>query len=340
MISNALVLVLGALPLTNGLLHSRKEPTKLQHASSESDEDLSDPWRSPSGEIITIPGQYAYVTMWMAKNHVPKNIQLDEDVMTPEEEEAALKEEEEKGHMDRTRLKEMKVNEMKLMESMTEESLEDSVVPATGSRGSHLAIKMAKDLKKVGSEYPLVILTNVPSLFEIATNETWKEKYPNVVIQQIGEEDYIKHTCRLAPLNKYHFQKIQIFGLEDYDKLLWMDLDVQVQRNLDSLFDESQYPLGDGDTIWGQSDNWNCEGKNAAKSRDLCSGMMLFKPSQKHLEGLKEQGRQMNYCWGDQKLIAKYFSKKNTKTKKIFPRSVVNWQHCGARNSMAAHKQK
>lgn len=310
------VLLLALLPLTNGLLHSSVKPIKAAKTKQE-------PAKMPNN---------AFVVMWMSKASVPKGIQMkmDEMEMSESDEAAALKEEESKGYMDSNR------TYAKLHQSIAEQSLESEVVPMTGPKGSNLATHLAKQLQKVGSKYPLVILTNAPKLLAIKTDPDLKAEYPNVVIREIAEDEYVKHTCSLASINKYHFQKIQIFGLEEYDKLIWMDLDMDVNKNLDSVFD---YDLGDGNVIYGQSDNWNCEPPNAWKSKQFCSGMMLFKPNKKLVEGLQEQGRKMKYCWGDQKLIASYFQEKYGRYKKIFPKNVVNWGHCGGKHSMVQHNQ-
>jgi alpha-N-acetylglucosamine transferase len=276
--------------------------------------------------------------MWLSKANIPKSTQLkiDEAVLSATDEQAALKEEEEKGYMSSGQIAKLHEKKPADLHQVVAE-LEESVVPGTGPKGIQLATKLATQLQNVHSKYPLVILTNSPKLIEIKHNETLKAMYPNVVIRQIKDNEYLEHTCGLSSINKFHFQKIQVFGLAEWDKLIWMDLDMDVNKNMDSVFDD--YDLGDGSVIYGQSDNWNCEGPGAWKSKQFCSGMMLFKPDPKHVEGLKEQGRKMKYCWGDQKLIASYYQQKYGRTKKIFPKSVVNWGHCGGKHSMVQHNQ-
>ena len=119
-----------------------------------------------------------------------------------------------------------------------------------------------------------------------------------------------------------------------------MDLDSDVNQNLDSVFDD--YDLADGKVIWGQADNWNCEAPNTLAGKTFCSGMMLFKPDVKHLEGLKQRGADMKNCWGDQKLISSYFTERFGRTQKIFPKQVVTWAHCGGdhNRSMVSHIQR
>merc|ERR1719265_1897753 len=113
-----------------------------------------------------------------------------------------------------------------------------------------------------------------------------------------------------------HYQKISIFGMTEYDKMLWMDMDVNVQKNFDEVFD--QYDLKEGDQIWGQHDNWSCQDKQADK--EFCSGVMLFKPKKDHVSGFMKQAKDMGYCWGDQKLIARYFSNSSsTRSKQLLP---------------------
>eukprot|EP00746_Dinoflagellata_sp_MGD_P154399 gnl/MRDRNA2_/MRDRNA2_84784_c0_seq1.p1 gnl/MRDRNA2_/MRDRNA2_84784_c0~~gnl/MRDRNA2_/MRDRNA2_84784_c0_seq1.p1 ORF type:complete len:305 (+),score=65.53 gnl/MRDRNA2_/MRDRNA2_84784_c0_seq1:56-970(+) len=200
--------------------------------------------------------------------------------------------------------------------------------------GVKYVLKTAIELQKVGSKYPFVVITNDPILMSIPHNESLRERYPNVVIR---ESEWMKPACKIygwsgKPVERLrlHHQKIQIFGMSEYDKVLYMDTDVSVKKNLDSIFDK--YDPKEG--LYGQQDDYfSCQG-----SGSFASGIMLFKPSAKHVEGLINQQKRQRTCGGDQDLIKNYFNKKI----KVFPKSVIDWSHCNheAKNSMAAHCQR
>merc|ERR1719235_94628 len=135
--------------------------------------------------------------------------------------------------------------------------------------------------------------------------------------------------------NRLSYQKLAIFGMTDYDKLIWMDNDIQVKKNMDRVFDD--FDVKDGNQIFGQKDNYNCF--NDRHAEDMSSGFMLVKPSREHMQGLIDQAKAIkNFCWGDQKIIARYFDHEE-RSRVNFPFSVVNWAHCGSKNSMASHNQ-
>lgn len=295
------------------------------------------------------PGKNAYVVMWISKDHVPEKVVQKFKVLTPEQEEAELTGLAEEGFEGLQSTLRMKLHEKKV--EKLEESLEagnalrgtssaSSDSENVGPKGWKHALKISKEMQAAGMKYPLVVMTNEPELTKINTNATMRQEYPNIVIKAVGANgdlDYLEQTCTTAALNKMHFQKLAVFGMEEYDKLIWLDLDSTVKKNLDVLFDSPEYDLKDGNQIWGQVDNWNCERAGPALHH-FCSGMMLFKPNKKHLEGLLEQGKKMGWCWGDQKILARYWGKEG-REKQLFPRSVVNWGHCGSKNSMVSHDQ-
>merc|ERR1719160_514771 len=71
------------------------------------------------------------------------------------------------------------------------------------------------------------------------------------------------------------FQKLSIFGFTNYDKLLWLDTEILMKRNVDYLFN---YDLNQGKTIYTQQNtDWDtCKFTN--DKGKICSGVMLFKP--------------------------------------------------------------
>jgi len=321
-ISHALVFLCATMPLASGLRLSRK----------------SEGQRKPHGEQRPVvmhmspnrPGGNAYVMMWIAKKHLPEGIKLRDSAMTEEEEEAEIRAMEEEGYTS------VRPRRAKLHQNMAEESLESKADSTWVDNGPEHLLKVSKELRQLGSKYPLVLLTNAPKLVEIKHNKTLQEQYPNVVIRELADDEWLKHECKMAEGHLTHFQKLSIFGLTDYDKLLWMDADVKAQKNMDSIFNE--YDTKGGMQVWGQHDNWMCE-KNGPKFKEFCSGMMLFTPKASTLQGMVDHARSVEFCWGDQRLISQFFGK-GGHSKMLFPRSVITWGQCGAKKSMAAHNQQ
>lgn len=239
----------------------------------------------------------AYVTMWLKKEHMPKGVVV------------------------------------KLQQ--TDQQNAGTLSTTWTNNGINRAKSMAKKLQQLESKYPLVILTNDPSLIEINQNEALKAEYPNVVIQEMNEENWLEQPCATMQKNLLSFQKLSIFGMTEYNRLLWLDMDVNMHKNMDSIFDE--YDVKDGQQIYGQQDNFHCF--NDRKTDNFSSGLMLIKPQKMHLEGMLEKARSKSFCWGDQKIIAEYFEK-DGRSRVNFPRNVINYAHCGAKEAMASHDQQ
>merc|ERR1719272_2075970 len=196
------------------------------------------------------------------------------------------------------------------LESMDVDEYKKKVSPTNlvdklgGEEVAHMGtLKLAQQLKALKSAYPIVLLTNDPKLLDIQFNETKREMYSNVVIKPIQNEDWLRQQCQLNPGNGIHYQKLAIFGLTEYDKLMWIDTDVSLRKNLDGIFD--QYDTKGGKTVWGQLDDYDCNGQG-----DFCSGLMLYTPKASLVQGLSVTAKAMHYCWGDQRIIRKFFKDK------------------------------
>merc|ERR1719399_2081892 len=95
--------------------------------------------------------------------------------------------------------------------------------------------------------------------------------------------------------------------MEDYEKLMWIDLEMELQDTLvhylDSAFDI--YDVKNVTQVWGQQDDFvSCEG-----SDQLSSGMLLLKPQADLVTALQEQAKKMQKCLFPQHVIQQYFHK-------------------------------
>lgn len=283
----------------------------------------------------------AYVMMWISPKYVPK--EHPKKLMTADEEEAELEKMKEEGQSNaalRHSLKRGDFSEEALPRNLHQTNVEDAAFNEaewTG-RGTQNIMRNANQLRRLGSIYPLVLITNDPRLLAIKNNATLQMQFPNLIVKGVANDEYLPHECKMAGGHSTHYQKLAVFGYTEFNKMLWLDADVSVKQNLDPLFDN--YDLEDGNKVWGQYDNWMCEG--GKRDKMFCTGMFLFKPSKEHVAGLQETARNMKKCWGDQTIIKKYFNQEDRKTS-VFPRSVIQFQHCKdyqhSRGSMAHHDQ-
>jgi len=275
---------------------------------------------------VDLKAKYAYVTMWVVAAEAPKFVKRDA-LMTAAEEKAQLKAMQAEEGLDEV---DPAVYKLKMSQNLEQD--------LGGQEMAHMGtLRLAQQLKTLGSKYPLVLLTNDPKLLAIDHNDTKRSLYPNVVIKPIHQGDWLKQQCKLKPGNGLHYQKLSIFGMTDYDKLMWIDTDMTLRKNLDGIFDDPRYDLLDGKRIYGQRDDYfSCDGKG-----DFCSSLMLFKPRADAIEGLGQAAKGMGYCWGDQRIIRQYF-KTDGRSKEHFSHNVVHWSHCNWKKSdpMAVHNQK
>jgi hypothetical protein len=183
-------------------------------------------------------------------------------------------------------------------------------------------LDLADNLKEVGAKYPLVVLTNSDML--LMKNIT--DFYPNLVPVPITEPQRLKMQCEIKKSHDTHFQKLMIFDQTQYKKLVWMDIDIALTKNIDDIFEKD---TSGSSQVWGQVDDYQCDGvpSKSSTAGGFCSALMVFQPSKSTFDGLMAEQKKMNYCWGDQSIIHQYFSKGGRKTN-LLDRSVIDYEHC------------
>ena len=93
------------------------------------------------------------------------------------------------------------------------------------------------------------------------------------------------------------FDKFNIFDLTEYNKIVYLDSDMYICKNIDELFDMPNMSAAiAGKTYYKE---WDC----------INSGLMVIEPKKGILEGLKEllYSKELNKHIGDQDIIEKYF---------------------------------
>jgi len=208
--------------------------------------------------------------------------------------------------------------------------------------GIHLTLtRFAQGLKDVGSEVPLVVIASS----NFSTLAVAQDIYPNVVPHILSPTDYLTPTCNQQPEYALTYQKLLIFNLTEYDRLVWLDLDLNLKSNIDHMFDISNYDLKDGRVIYGQAWDVRCIGcpgpPDIDPARDnywtwchednsLCGGMLMFKPSHHLFSSLIDVGRNLNWCTGEDNIIngllnqqAKYGYERH-----LFQRKMICFPQC------------
>lgn len=163
-------------------------------------------------------------------------------------------------------------------------------------------LALAKSLKAVNSEYPLLVLT---------TAKLNKETYLKLLDANI---DYIEEnrTIKLPPLTEQKnnrfgvghwnntFLKLCIFDLVKYDKLIYLDADMMVCENIDHLFESPNMSAVVAGRLYETNNHWT----------KLNSGLMVIEPKERLTETLIESLYKVGIdhdMFGDQEVIQDYF---------------------------------
>merc|ERR1719272_1631237 len=126
------------------------------------------------------------------------------------------------------------INLVKNDKEASETSLLEGVPPRPRDKFADSVLDLADNLKAVGTKYPLVVLTNSEML--LMKNIT--DFYPNLIALPVHEEDRLKMKCQIKTSHDTHYQKLMIFNQTQYSKLVWMDIDIALTKNIDDIFEK------------------------------------------------------------------------------------------------------
>lgn len=161
----------------------------------------------------------------------------------------------------------------------------------------HGVMMLRWSLKKVGSQYPLIVMCSDRVSQEVC--ECLEQK--NITVFRLADHIVINDVVNQGKRNSnwtFSFDKLYTWTLSQYDKVVFIDSDMQVIRNIDYLFD---YPHMSA----VRADEFNEPGLDK-----LNSGLMVIEPNKKEFDGLcevLESGRVQLEHMGDQDIIRAYY---------------------------------
>eukprot|EP00746_Dinoflagellata_sp_MGD_P141252 gnl/MRDRNA2_/MRDRNA2_74388_c0_seq1.p1 gnl/MRDRNA2_/MRDRNA2_74388_c0~~gnl/MRDRNA2_/MRDRNA2_74388_c0_seq1.p1 ORF type:complete len:314 (+),score=49.14 gnl/MRDRNA2_/MRDRNA2_74388_c0_seq1:63-944(+) len=255
-------------------------------------------------------GNFAYISLLMNEEAVPKTTKLT-DTMTEDEEKEYLK------------------DHPALKNTLEEEAL----IPPGGHKayGPDLIFKIDDQIRATGSKYPYVVITNDPRLY---TDERLKD-HPNMKLVKVGEDvSFLSFRGKVSLRNQLHVQKLSIYNMTQYDKLLSLDMDVIIQKNLDHIFTE--YDTQNGDKIWGMKNDFECTdlGQTNRGGDYWNSAVVLLQPRAGTFKEIMDFALANGKFWGDQALVQKFFTVKRQKPD-LFPYAIADFQGCKKRMKLA-----
>lgn len=153
-------------------------------------------------------------------------------------------------------------------------------------------------LQRVKVSYPLLVLcTTDISAPSIQILEKFHISYKFLPEHILINKDVVNNSLEFKHWNKT-FDKLIIWSLVEYEKIVYLDSDMQVIRNIDYLFDAPHMSA----VI---ADQWNEPGLDK-----LNSGLIVIEPNIKEFEGLKQLGESGSIAlknMGDQDIIRAYY---------------------------------
>ncbi|KIM24984.1 glycosyltransferase family 8 protein [Serendipita vermifera MAFF 305830] len=191
------------------------------------------------------------------------------------------------------------------------------------SRSSYLAgaLVLHHSLQAVEAKYPLIVLVT-PTLpeeaLQILTQSRIETKQVELLLLPESRYEQSKTEVRFADV----WTKIRVFGLEEYEKIVFLDSDMLVRRNMDEIFDYPISPNQIAATVpencgYSQPDYPACLQHldlSAPKPRPyslLNSGMFLCRPSRDLMKRMRKMldtsPRIANWKLCDQDLIGTFF---------------------------------
>lgn len=160
-------------------------------------------------------------------------------------------------------------------------------------------LALYESLQMVGAKYPLVVaITN--NISPTTRSVLLQKKIETIEVQDFTYRDSCNKLFvrRGMPHWTHTAAKIRIFGLTQFEKIIFLDSDMMVIKNIDHLFDyEDGAAVKDSPMLYKE---------NSAQHEQLNSGIMVIVPSKEKEEALIELSK--TNMGADQDLIRLLYS--------------------------------
>lgn len=166
-----------------------------------------------------------------------------------------------------------------------------------GSGAIWQVIPIARALQRFHSPHPFLVLSNVEKLPDGADVKTTLAKLGVQVLtaEDVPIPEHVRRSFRYAYWETA-WQKLQIWKLTQFERIIWMDSDAMLMRSIDHLFTEAPPFM--------MRNTWMCQ----MESPKLNSGLMLVEPSEATFQGILAYAESLTALPdADQQLILGYY---------------------------------
>ena len=177
------------------------------------------------------------------------------------------------------------------------------VTLVNNARYVELCAVLAASLRASGADNPLLVLA-LPEALRPDTGVDALRRMEGVIVIPIRPLPITPNIKLDQPHWLFAFAKLRIWQLTEYSRLVYIDGDSLVLRNLDYLF--TLLPLR-SDKVAAARDVHACNQTRAVLH--MMSSLMVLRPSQAVFDGLLAMMPRSRWNNGDQQLIRAYFSR-------------------------------
>lgn len=181
---------------------------------------------------------------------------------------------------------------------------------STNNEYLYLVLKLKEDLKKVSTKYPLYVgLTSNINEQTRAVLSAAEIKFFNLNENEIKNSDFYKESIRLGMCEKYlqATLKLQILKEKRFNKIVYIDSDMQINENIDDLFEHEHMSAVEDELPAKKHSNYKvgdslfCAGLlvwDFNQAKELNQTTEIFELLSKLPEGIQ---------WNDQNILNYYF---------------------------------
>lgn len=160
-----------------------------------------------------------------------------------------------------------------------------------------------RSLKAVQAQYPLYCVLSV-SVENAVQKKLEQEGIPCIRLSCTAVDGKVNPAGQGFSHWNFTFDKLLVWGLTQFDKIVFLDSDMLIVRNVDKLFEQEPFSAVSADSSYPGNEHW-CGGLN--------SGLMVICPDEdvkkrllQCIEPVLKESRKQNKLIGDQDVV-KYF---------------------------------